>query len=167
MGLDFGLENSSTCYFQKNRWLFKINEVSATSINSLPPLKSARPSLSYRELQVEHLNETIYYPGKPEVKPVNLVLYDLKKNKHPVFAWLKKFYNPCDGSIYTPLDNNFIMNPTLELYDGCGTLIEMWTFENAWPQSVDFGELDMASGDILTCDISLRYARAYITDECS
>jgi hypothetical protein len=163
MGFDYGLEKTGLCLMRKFRWLFKIREVCAESgTNCLPPLKSARPSLSFKELQAEHLNETLYFPGKPEWKPITLSLYDLKKNEHPVFKWLKKFYDPKEGKIKTPTDNEFMVTATLELYDGCGEVMEKWTYENCWPQAVEFGDLDMGSSEIVTCDITLRYARAYI-----
>jgi len=166
MGLDFGLESQSTCVKRRFRWLFKIPDVSASGTNSLPPDKGARPSMSYKELQVEHLNETVFYPGKPDWKPINLVLFDLKKNPHPVFKWLQRVYNPCDGS-YKPSGNpQFKKTATLELYDGCGNLLEEWRFENVWPQNVEFGELDMGNAEYVTCDITLRYDRAFLSDAC-
>lgn len=162
MGFDFGLEKSSLCLKRKFRWLFKIDDVSASGTNSLPPLKSARPSLSFKETQVEHLNETIYYPSKPEWKPITLSLYDLRKNEHPVFKWLKKMYDPQKGSIKPPMDSQIMVTASLEMLDGCGETVEKWKFENCWPNAIEFGDLDMGSSEIVTCDLTLRYARAYI-----
>lgn len=163
MGLDFGLESTTVCLKRKFRWLFIVPSVSAEGISSLPPSRGARPGISFKEIQVEHLNETIFYPGKPDWKPVELVLYDLKKNSHPVFRWLQNIYNPSDGQFATPLENGFIKSKAyLELYDGCGTVLEKWVFENIWPNSIDFGELDMANSEIVTCSLTLRYARAYL-----
>jgi hypothetical protein len=165
MGLNYGLENSTVCTLQKFRWLLRIDGISAHGINSLPPLKSNRPSISFKELQVEHLNETIYFPGKPDWKPISLSLYDLKKNTHPVFEWLQRVYNPAVnsfGQMKTPVDNNFILSASLEMYNGCGKILEMWVYENVWPQTIDFGELDMGNNEVVTCDLTLRYARAYI-----
>lgn len=164
MGFDFGLENPNACMKRKNRWLFKIPDVSADGISSLPPSKAARPSLSFKEIEIQHITETIYYPGKPEWKPVTLTLYDLKTNAlHPVFEWLIELYDPQNDSAYGPSCDGFKKpEATLELYDGCGEKIESWKFETVWPQAVEFGELDMASSDVITCDLTLRYDRAYI-----
>lgn len=167
MGFGYGLGEAGSCIKKKHRFLFKIPEISASGVNSLPPMKSARPNLSFKELQVEHLNETIYFPGKPDWKPIALSLYDLKRTRNPILIWLNKLYNACDGTMQTPVDNGFILNGLLEIYDGCGNILETWIFENIWPNSIEFGELDMASSDVLTCDLTLRYARAYCENECN
>ena len=78
-GDSFGLRDG--CFKRKNRWLFTIPEISAEGINALPPSKASRPGLSFKELSMEHLTETIYYPGKPEWKPITLTLYDLRKEQ--------------------------------------------------------------------------------------
>ncbi len=56
---------------------------------------------------------------------------------------------------------------TLQLYDGCGCLIEEWKYEHAWPQTVDFGDLEMNNSEFVTADVTLRYDRAYITSPVS
>lgn len=164
MGFDFGLSNPSTCFKTKFRWLFKITDVSAEGIYTLPPSRGARPSVSFKEIEVQHTNETIYFPGKPDWKPVNLTLYDLKKyGVHPVFQWLAQIYDPENDSAYKPSCNGFKKDEaTLELYDGCGNVLETWVFESIWPQAVDFGELNMSESEVVTCDLTLRYDRAYV-----
>ena len=134
MGLDFGLEKGN-CIKTKYRWLFFISDVSSSSssdgIKSLPPLRSARPHLSFQEMQAKHLNEDIYYPAKPDWKPVSLVLYDLVKNNHPVMEWVKLAYDtsPQKGT-WSPSCGDergqalIKQQGELTLYNGCGTEIE-------------------------------------------
>jgi hypothetical protein len=162
MGPDFGLGDDDVCFKRKFRWLLTIPEVSAEKISTLPPLKSARPSLSFKEMEAQHVSETIYFPGKPEWKPISLSLYDIKKPTHPVFDWIKKLYDPQAGTYQFSCEGFKKDRATLELYDGCGEVIETWIFENVWPQSIEFGELDMTASEFLTCDLTLRYDRAYI-----
>jgi hypothetical protein len=163
MGFDFGLESPNACFKRKNRWLFKIDGVSAQGVNSLPPSKGARPSVSFKEIEAQHVTETVYFPGRPEWKPITLTLYDLKNNiSHPVFEWIKLAYNPDKGEFNPTLNNFKKPQGILELYDGCGEAIESWIFESIWPQSVEFGELDMSTSEVITCDLTIRYDRAYI-----
>ncbi len=166
MGLGFGLEKPSTVFKRKFLWLFKIPGISAEGTRSLPPEKAARPSLSFREIEVQHVNETIFYPGKPEWKTLNLVLFDIKCNENPVFDWLRRLYDPAQGTyrfvINGDVTTNFKQNAILEMYDPCGGCIEKWNYENCWPQTAEFQELDMGSSDVMMVDLTLRYDRAYV-----
>ena len=166
MGLGFGLEKSDICLKSKFRWLFIIPGISADGVDSLPPSKSARPKISFKEIQVEHMHETIYLPGKIEFTPITLSLYDQKRNSHPIFKWIKAAFNPCNVSYQYPVDSKLFKTAYLELYDGSGSVIERWIYENVWPKDVDFGELDMSDSEVLTCDLTLRYSRSYIEDQC-
>ena len=168
MGFQFGLDKGNYCKRQF-RWLFTIpditpDEASGEGANVLPPEKSARPNIQFKEMEVRHLIEDVYYPAKPDWKPVNLTLYDLKVNPHPLFKWIREFYKPRHGVLHAPNENKFIKEAILRLYDGCGNIIETWIWEDAWLQSANFQALDMGVSGFVTCDITMRYARAYVLD---
>mgnify|MGYP006056045779 CR=1 FL=1 len=164
MGFNFGLNAGDTRMKRKFRWLLKIQGVSADGIDALPPQKGARPNVSFREIEAQHVTETVYFPGKPEWKPINLTLYETNAGEHPVWRWIKSLYDPRAGT-WNPSCNGFKKpEARLELYDGCGEVLETWVYENVWVQSAEFGDLDMSSPDVVTCDLTLRYDRAYIED---
>lgn len=153
------------CFKRKFRWKLLIPDVSADGVNALPNFRGARPGWTFREMNGEHLNETIFFPSKPEWKEIQLVLYDIAKpNENPVFSWLKRAYNPKGCSAWYPcLDSpSFKAIAVLELYDGCGGVIEQWIIEHAWPHIADFGELEMSNSEVVMVDVTLRYDRAYI-----
>jgi len=171
MGMQFGLESGNHAK-RKFRWLFTIPDVTVEEndmgIAALPPSSAARPNLQFKEMSVKHVIEDVYYPAKPDWKPVSLSLYDMSVKVHPVFKWINQIYDPQEGrfeppnSNYNSSRNKFIKEATLSLYDGCGTLIERWIWEDAWLQSANFQTLDMSDSGIVMCDITMRYARAYI-----
>jgi len=170
MGFQFGLGAPDTTLKRKFRWLFSIPGVSAVA-NALPPKKSARPGLSFKEFEFQHVSESIWYPLKVDWKPVSITLYDLKCNENPVFEWFLDLYeiddngnNSTNVTFHTIGDNNFKTNCTLELYDGCGNVLDTWVFEGAYPQSIDWGELDMDSSEIVVVEMSLRYERAFFIE---
>lgn len=168
MGLQFGLEKGIYCK-RRFRWLFSIPDVtpdesSGEGARVLPPEKGARPNLQFKEMSVRHLIEDVYYPAKPDWKPVSLTLYDIAVDPHPVFKWIREFYVPRYGTLSAPNENDFIKEAILRLYDGCGHLIETWIWEDVWLQSANFQTLDMGDSGFVTCDITLRYARAYVED---
>lgn len=172
MGLGFGLEKSTTTFKRKFRWLFNIPDISVEGVKALPPYKSARPNFGFKENEVQHLTETIFFPGKPEFKTFTLTLYDIRCDNNPVFDWIRgTLYDP-ESAKYNFIINgngdefNFKKNATLTMLDGCGNCIEMWGFDNVWPQNVDFQELDMSSSDVMMVDLTIRYDRAFLLN-CS
>jgi len=170
---------SNVTFKHKNRWKLIIPGVSGgdpdgdgeIGADSLPPLRGGKPSFSFKEMQGEHLNETIYFPSKPDWKPLALTLFDISKGKqNPVFNWLQKAYDPANCSFWGPScggtgDGYRTIKAAeiyLNMYDGCGNVLEQWVFEHAWPQTLEFSDGDMASVELVVCDVTLRYDRAYI-----
>lgn len=169
MGLGI-LGDRNTQFRMKNRWLFEIKDIVGDSLPMLPPSKSARPSISIKEMEVRHLDEVVYYPGRQDWKTVNLTLYHIQCNNNPIYDWLKTIYDPRDGD--DPFkyalnednpENSFIKREaTCTLYDGCGEIMETWIYESVWPTSIEWGELDHDSSGLVFVDLTLRYARAYV-----
>jgi hypothetical protein len=163
--MEMGPNLGDFCFKRKFRWLLFIDDVSARGVNALPPSKAARPSLSFKTIQAEHLNETIFYAGKPEWKPITLVLYDLKNKQNAVFEWLKLQYDPQQGDWFAPQQSTWKKpNARLEMYDGCGNIMETWRYDNVWPEAIEWGDLDMGNSEYCTVDITLRYDRAYLDE---
>lgn len=170
MGFGFNIADTTTVFMRKHRWLFKIPEISAEGVDALPPFKGARPSLSFKELEANHLTETIYFPGRADWKPIPLTLYELKRAQgsghNPIWKWIKEYYDPKNESKIKPSAEGFKKpQAILELYDGIGNACETWIFETIWLQSIEFGDLDMGNADIITCDLTLRFDRAYLQEE--
>lgn len=168
MGLGI-LGDPYTCFKRKFRWLIYIPDVSTAgtgiTTNLLPPTKSMRPNLTFREIEAPHINETIYFPGKPDWKPLTVTLYDIVTNINPVWKWIKKMYNPSIGGYNYPLDQGFIKDRiSLYMYNGCGEIIEIWNYEDCWIQSADFQDVDMSDNGLMYIDLTIRYSRAYLVE---
>jgi hypothetical protein len=176
-GRNMGLFNiGSACFKRKYRWMFFIKGVCGTNsdgsygVNVLPPSKGSRPNISFKEIEANHVSETVYFPGRPDWKPISLTLYDFTiQGKNRVFEWLKLYYNVNEDAKIIPSVGASVLATALKipeasliLFDGCGNKIESWVFENVWPQSAEFGELDMQSSEVVTVDVTLRYDRAYV-----
>lgn len=172
MGFNYGNRSliGQDIYFKrKYRWMFNIKGVCGepgSNTPLLPPGKSGRPSLSFKEIDAQHITETVYFPGKPEWKPISITLYDTKERFNPVTQWIKKIYEVDETTVnWSPsVGTNFKRECSIDLYDGVGNIIEEWKLENVWPISIDFGDLDYSNSDILTVELQLRYDRAYIIE---
>lgn len=177
MSLRYGLDDPGTVFKRKFRWLFTVPGIVAddspsTGIHCLPHRHGARPSLAWKEYDFQHVSETIYYPFKPDWKPIELILYDLRCNKNPVFDWIRfasngsspGLYDPNQGAFGYVYDSQIKRSASLRLLDGCANTLETWSLDNCYPSNVGWGELDMDSSDLVTVEVTLRYDRAYIVD---
>lgn len=166
MGRNMGigiLGSPTVCLKRKFRWMMELAGIIGEGVDMLPPDKGQRPSLSFKEIEAQHLNETIFFAGKPDWKPLQVTLFDIKTNVNPIFKWLKNQYDTCGGKgdwkRPGPLWKRDVY---IYLYDGCGDVIEKWTLRNAWPNNIEWGELDMRESDYTTVELTLRYDRAWI-----
>jgi hypothetical protein len=162
---------------RKNRWMLSVLPYIGDSVKMLPPSKASRPGMSFKEYQAEHLNETIYFPGKVEWNTLDVSIYDVKCSDNLIFEWMKKIYDPTPtsnsnrghyGPALTPSPAGIGSEPyykitaLLTMFSGCGETLETWVYMNAFPIKIDWGDLDMSSSEITMVDITLRYDRAYI-----
>ncbi len=174
MGIDMGMHPllAKGGDKRKFRWLFSIQPYVGAEVSMLPPSKSARPNVSFKEYQAEHMHETIYFPGKVEWQNVELSLYDIKCTDSPIYDWMKLIYDPDPAAnnnkgFYGPslaVDPGGIQYKTtaaVTLYNGCGVALEQWIYQNAFPAKIDWGDLDMTSNELTTVDLTLRFDRAY------
>lgn len=163
------------CMKRKFRFEFYIEGVSQGGVETLPPSKAARPGLAFKEIEAVHLAENIFFPGRADWKPIQLSLFDLKKNQHPVWEWIKLYHKVDQTEVrnYFACPQNFFgfsfggqfkKRAELRLYSGCGDMIEKWVYDEAFPNNIEFGELDHGDSAIVTCDLTLRYSRAYLIE---
>jgi hypothetical protein len=170
------LGSPNTCFLRKFRWMIYLEEntfmgnESVHGSNILPPSRAARPNLSFKEIEAQHLNETIFFPGKPDWKPINITLYGIKKYPNPVYNYIKKIYNVNGEKYNYPIASNttdsyIIPKVILEMFNGSGDVLERWVYEDCWFQNIDFGtDLDMSNSEVVMIELIMRYARAYIED---
>ena len=169
MTRSMGIPFNGATFKKKNRWVFIVsNLIDADNFQTgmLPPSTAARPSLTFKEIQIEHLTETISIPGKPEWGMLEVTLYDIQCRDNPLFKWLKKLYDPSTGAYRTLVGKNDqtsykIPYGCLRLLNGCGDILESWIYEGLWVQKIDWGNLDMSSGDVVMVDVVFKYDRAY------
>lgn len=170
MGLSHGLQLDTLNPKIKRRWLFSIPGIVLGSAPALPPKRAARPGIQMKEYEFQHIHESVWFPLKGEWKTINLTLYDIRCKRNIVFDWLLRIYTPNSEELkfnpaLQPIRGNSSFKVPLcklELYDGCGEILECWNFENVYPSDINWGELDMESNDLVLVDLTLRYDRAYM-----
>ena len=197
MGIGFA---SQVLFKRQNRFIMYIPGITHTLTGqraiskALVEEKSARPNISFKEVEVPHLIETIYFAGRPDWKPLKVTLYDVS-NGNPAWDWIRSLYgvyhiedfntggrSPSNSNISVQykgslnatslaggsLDESQTFKRTIQIFmlDGCGNAIESWTYMHAFPTDIEFGETDMSANDVMKVNLTLRYDRAY-WESCS
>ena len=74
-GENFDLSNNS--FKRKFRWLLEIPDVCGDKINTLPPSKSARPSVSFKEIEVQPDTTVEYVKKEDRQSSAKLTKYEI------------------------------------------------------------------------------------------
>lgn len=118
------------------------------------------PKESNEEIEVNFANEKRYVPGKAVFEALPLTLADFVDQgvAQAVVRWRRLCYNAESGSI--GLARDLKKTADLVLYSPDQSSARFWKLFGCWPQSVEYGELDMTNSDFVKITVNIRYDRA-------
>ena len=154
---------------RKFRWTFEVTRQGRGSVPASFVKMAARPNLSIEETEINFLNGKTYIPGKGTWETITITYYDVTGNDNvPLWSWLADVYNYTDPVTLTQSSRRqcYTGNGICTLYDGCGNPLEKWELQDCWPQAVNFGELDYASSEEVTIEVTIRYSGVRYQNLC-
>lgn len=122
---------------------------------------ASRPSIDIEEVEINHLNAKFWIPGKGTWNEITVTYYDVGnvEEMRSLWNWLATVYNFADPVKLTQAEKrDWGATGVLNMYDGCGILIEQWQLQSMWPKSINWGDLDYESSDLSTIELTLRYS---------
>lgn len=140
---------------RKFRWLLQIDGIDAYVLKT-----AARPQATFEETVVDYINTKRYLSGKMAWNPIAVTMHDpvAPSAAQKIMDWLRLNYEPLTGRMgYATFYKKDI---TLKLLDPQGTVVELWDIKGAWPQDINWGDLDYASSDNVEISFSLRFDNA-------
>jgi hypothetical protein len=146
---------------RKFRWAFQVRSLGGGIILPHHWCKTAnRPQLDIEETEVPFLNQTTWFPGRAKWQPLSINILDpVGADLGGFYNWVASIYNFTQpAQVHQTEKRGWNAEGVLEMYDGCGAVVETWILGSIWPQSVNFGDLDMSSSEIATIDITFRYS---------
>jgi hypothetical protein len=175
MGLG-AIGTGSVIFKRKFRWTMKIIYcISGTQKTVAEEFVKigARPQIDIEETEINYLHGKMWIPGKATWQTMTVTYYDVA-GKAPgvnflgLFGWIASVYDITDPTkLYMGSRlSDYEGQANIFLYDGCGNALEGWLLNNVWPQSVNFGELDMSSSEECTVELTLRYANVQYASYC-
>ena len=176
--MDIGpIGNEDIIFKRKFRWTLFFTDTGGSPIEGWMARLANRPTLNIDETEINHLHEKHWLSGKPVWDSVGVTLYDVKRNAQIgdtstgeaiLHEWLNTSWNI--SAAYRPSGYQFLdmgdhdaeykRNLTIRMHDGHGGIMETWWLIGAWPQSVNWGDLDYASSDTADVEFTVRFDRA-------
>lgn len=129
---------------------------------------AARPKLSIDSTEINFLNATTWIPGKAKWEPITVTYIDVTDyTTGPLLNWIATIYN-FQNSNYLQMGEkqDWFGQAIIQMYDGCGNVLDAWTLGSCYPESVDFGELAYADSEEMTIELQLRYSEVNQVGAC-
>lgn len=156
---------------RKFRWTFEIFGFCNNQQNLVPEhfvSVASRPNLSIEETEINHLNAKTWIPGKASWETITVTYMDVAHDQmRLLWNWLATVYDFTDP-INLRMGNKRDWDATgvLNMYDGCGVLLESWAMQHMFPTAINFGDVDYSSSDIATIELTLRYSDVIYRSYC-
>lgn len=156
---------------RKFRYTFEIFGFCDNQNNKVPEhfvQVASRPSLSIEETEINHLNAKTWIPGKGSWETITVTYMDVAHDEmRSLWNWLATIYDFTDPvSLRQGERRDWDSTGVLNMYDGCGTLLEGWQLQRMFPTSIQFGDVDYSSSDIATIELTLRYSDVKYRSYC-
>ena len=141
----------------QNRFLMTIQGVPAYLVH-----KVKFPDINLNSIKVDHINVYRKIKGKAEWQDMTMNLYDpvTPSGEQVVMEWVRLSHESLTGrdgyaDFYKKDLQIYMLGPV-------GDKIEQWTLKGAFISSANFGELDWASNDPLSIELTLAYDYAIL-----
>lgn len=180
MGLG-AIGTGNVIFKRKFRWTFEIQYCCTAAQPKFVAREfvkvGARPQVDIEEVEINYLNGKFWIPGKATWNEMTVTYFDVAGaanningpvNTSSILAWVATIYdftNPCCLQMNS-LPSAYEGTARLVLWDGCGNPLEGWLLQHVWPKAVNWGDLDMASSEECTVELTLRYSDVSYQNYC-
>ena len=140
-----------------NRFIMEINGIESYIIKT-----ANRPTFTSEVVELDHINVKRKIKGKSTWDDVTITLYDpiVPSGAQQVMEWIRTSHESLTGRDgYSAFYKKDI---TFYLLGPVGDKIEQWTLKGAFINSANFGELDWASNDPVSIELTLSYDYAIL-----
>ena len=141
----------------KNRYSMSLNGLPAFLVKTM-----ARPSITFEEVELHHMNVVRYVKGKGVWEPVELTLYDpiVPSAAQSVMEWIRLGHESVTGR--DGYSDFYKKDVTCQLLGPVGDIIEEWTLKGSFINNATFGDLDFETADPVNISITLQYDYAIL-----
>ena len=141
----------------KNRFIMYIEGIPAFTIKAM-----ARPTITFDEVVLEHVNVKRYVKGKGAWQPLEITLYDpiVPSASQAVMEWVREHHESVTGR--QGYSDFYKKDITFNLLGPVGDVVEEWVLKGTYIETANFGDLDYASSDPAEIQLTLKYDYAIL-----
>jgi hypothetical protein len=141
----------------KNRFILTIDGIPSYVIKT-----ANRPSISFEEVALDHMNVKRYIKGKGEWQELELTMYDpiVPSAAQAVMEWVRLSHESVTGR--DGYSDFYKKDVAINVLGPVGDKVEEWTLKGAWIKTANFGDLDFTSNDPVDITVTLRYDYAIL-----
>ncbi len=120
-----------------NRFIMYVEGIPAYMIKT-----ASRPTITFEEIVLEHMNVKRYVKGKGEWDAMTMTLYDpiVPSAAQAVMEWIRLGHESVTGR--DGYSDFYKKDVTIDVLGPVGDKVEEWTGKGAWIQSANFSDLD-------------------------
>ena len=141
----------------QNRFIMTVDGIESYIIKT-----ASRPTFTSEVVELDHINVKRKLKGKSTWDDVTITLYDpiVPSGAQQVMEWIRTSHESLTGrdgyaAFYKKDITFYLLGPV-------GDKVEQWTLKGAFITSANFGELDWASNDPLSIELTLAYDYAIL-----
>lgn len=140
-----------------NRFIMEINGIESYIIKT-----ASRPTFTSEVVELDHINVKRKIKGKSTWDDVTITLYDpiVPSGAQQVMEWIRSSHEALTGR--DGYNTFYKRDITFYLLGPVGDKIEQWTLKGAFISQANFGELDWASNDPVSIELTLAYDYAIL-----
>ena len=141
----------------KNRFIMYIEGIPAYLIKTV-----ARPSITFEEIVLDHINTKRYVKGKGSWDTLEVTLYDpiVPSGAQAVMEWVRLHKESVTGR--DGYSDFYKKDITFNVLGPVGDKVEEWTLKGAMINTANFGDIDYASSDPAEITLTLKYDYAIL-----
>ena len=141
----------------QNRFLMEIDGIPAYLIK-----KIARPSVTFGEVVLDHINVKRKIKGKANWDNITCDLYDpvTPSGAQAVMEWVRLSHESVTGR--DGYSDFYKKDITFNLLGPVGDKVEEWTLKGTWVQAANWNDLDFSSNDPVDISLTLQYDYAIL-----
>ena len=133
----------------QNRFIMYIEGIPAFTIKAM-----ARPTITFDEVVLEHINVKRYVKGKGAWQPL------VPSASQAVMVWVREHHESVTGR--QGYSDFYKKDITFNLLGPVGDIVEEWTLKGTFIQSANFGTMDYGTSDPVEIALTLQYDYAIL-----